>query len=137
MVPNTGEPGGGPFWVQGRDQISSPQIVEKAQVDLHNPDQKAIWESSTYFNPVELVCALRDEEGNFFNLSQYVDRQAVFISQKSKDGKVLKALELPGLWNGSMADWTTIFMEIPGETFYPVKTVDDLLRPEHQPARPQ
>jgi len=133
MVPNTGEPGGGPFWVEGADKTLSLQIVEKAQVDLADPQQKAIWKSSTYFNPVDLVCALRDVQGRPFALSKYVDPRAVFISKKSKDGRQLKALEFPGLWNGSMSDWITIFLEIPGETFNPVKTVLDLLRPEHQP----
>jgi hypothetical protein len=133
MVPNTGEPGGGPFWVEGPDKSLSLQIVEKAQVDFSDPGQKAIWLAATHFNPVNLVCALRDENSNPFDLPQYVDQDACFISEKSKDGRVLKALELPGLWNGSMADWITVFVEIPGFTFNPVKTIADLLRPEHQP----
>jgi hypothetical protein len=133
MVPNTGEPGGGPFWVEEPDKSQSLQIVEKAQVDLSDPGQKAIWQAATHFNPVNLVCALRDENGNPFDLPQYVDQDACFISEKSKDGRVLKALELPGLWNGSMADWITVFVEVPGSTFNPVKTIADLLRPEHQP----
>lgn len=135
MVPNTGEPGGGPFWVEGMDEARSLQIVEKAQVDFGEAKQKAIWESSTYFNPVDLVCAVRDAQDRPFDLTRYVDPHAVFISQKSKDGKHLKAMEFPGLWNGSMSDWITIFLESPGETFNPVKTVLDLLRPEHQPQR--
>jgi hypothetical protein len=133
MVPNTGEPGGGPFWVEGADGSQSLQIVEKAQVDFSDPGQEAIWRAATHFNPVNLVCALRDEEGNPFDLPQYIDQEACFISEKSKDGRVLKALELPGLWNGAMADWITIFVEVPGSTFNPVKTIADLLRPEHQP----
>lgn len=133
MVPNTGEPGGGPFWVEGPDGTLSLQIVEKAQVDFSDPGQEAIWQAATHFNPVNLVCAMRDEEGNPFDLHQYVDEDACFISEKSKDGRVLKALELPGLWNGAMADWITVFVEVPGSTFNPVKTVADLLRPEHQP----
>jgi len=132
MVPNAGEPGGGPFWVEGPDQTLSLQIVEKAQVNFSDPGQEAIWRAATHFNPVHLVCALRDEEGKPFDLQQYVDQDACLISEKSKDGKVLKALELPGLWNGAMSDWTTIFVEVPGTTFGPVKTIADLLRPEHQ-----
>jgi hypothetical protein len=136
MVPNTGEPGGGPFWVEGPDKGLSLQIVEQAQVDFADAGQDAIWRAATHFNPVMLVCALRDEEGHPFDLRQYVDQDAYFISKKSKDGKVLKALELPGLWNGAMADWITVFVEVPGATFCPVKTITDLLRPEHQP-KPQ
>lgn len=133
MVPNTGEPGGGPFWVEGPDRTLSLQIVEKAQVDFSDSRQEAIWRAATHFNPVELVCGLRDEAGHAFDLGQYVDQEAGLISEKSKDGKVLKALELPGLWNGAMADWITVFVEVPGVTFDPVKSVVDLLRPEHQP----
>jgi hypothetical protein len=133
MVPNAGEPGGGPFWVEGPDKTMSLQIVEKAQVDLSDPGQVAIWQAATYFNPVNLVCALRDEEGQPFDLRQYVDQDAIFISEKSKDGKVFRVLEFPGLWNGAMADWITVFVEVPGVTFDPVKTVADFLRPEHQP----
>lgn len=133
MVPNQGEPGGGPFWVEQKDGTISLQIVESAQVNLADPQQKKIWESSTHFNPVHMVCSLRDHEGKPFDLPRHVDQEAVVICQKSKDGKQLKALELPGLWNGSMADWNTIFLKVPGETFCPVKTVNDLLRPAHQP----
>ena len=133
MVPNAGEPGGGPVWVEGPDQTLSLQIVEKAQVDFTDPGQDAIWRAATHFNPVHLVCALRDEEGRPFALQQYVDQDAYFISAKSKDGQILKALELPGLWNGAMADWITVFVEVPGATFSPVKTVADFLKPEHQP----
>jgi hypothetical protein len=135
MVPNRGEPGGGPFWVERPNGTISLQIVESAQVDLADSQQKAIWSASTHFNPVNLVCSLRDFEGNQYDLSHYVDEEAVFISRKSHDGESLKALEPPGLWNGSMAHWHTIFVEMPGETFCPVKTINDLLRPEHQPGQ--
>lgn len=131
VVANEGEPGGAPFWVRDRDGQLSLQIVEKAQVDMTSPEQRAIWSSSSHFNPVDLVCGLRDYRGKPFDLQKYVDENAVFISKKSKDGKDLKALELPGLWNGSMADWVTLFVEVPRITFNPVKTVYDLLRPEH------
>jgi hypothetical protein len=132
VVPNVGEPGGAPFWVDSEDGSLSLQIVEKAQVDFTSPVQRNIWMSSTHFNPVDLVCGLRDYEGKPFELKSFVDKNAVFISKKSKDGRDLKALELPGLWNGSMADWITVMVEVPILTFNPVKTVYDLLRPEHQ-----
>ncbi len=132
VVRNQGEPGGGPFWVRGLDGTLSKQIVESSQVDMGNPTQKAIWQSSTHFNPVDLVCSVRDYEGNAFDLTQYIDRDAGFISHKSSGGRELKALELPGLWNGAMAYWNTVFVEVPLITFNPVKTVFDLLRPEHQ-----
>ncbi len=131
VVLNEGEPGGAPFWVRDRDGALSLQIVEKAQVDVSSPEQRSIWASSSHFNPVDLVCALRDFRGSPFDLARHVDHNAVFISKKSKDGKELRALELPGLWNGSMSDWTTVFIEVPRITFNPVKTVFDLLRPEH------
>jgi hypothetical protein len=137
MVPNRGEPGGGPFWVEHSNGTTSLQIVESAQVNLADPQQQAVWTSSTHFNPVNLVCSLRDFERKPFDLNRYVDEKAVFISRKSKNGKQLKALELPGLWNGSMAHWNTIFVEMPAETFSPVKTINDLLRPEHQPEQQQ
>lgn len=133
VVPNQGEPGGAPFWVEEPDGSVSLQIVEKAQVDLEDPTQKLIWDTATHFNPVDLVCALRDDQGVPFDLSQYVDHEAVLISKKSLEGRELKALELPGLWNGGMARWLTVFVEVPLITFNPVKTVLDLLRPEHQP----
>jgi len=133
VVVNEGEPGGAPFWVEEPDGSLSLQIVEKAQVEMSSPEQKDIWESSTHFNPVDLVCALRDDQDVPFDLSQYVDREAVFISRKSLDGRELKALELPGLWNGGMSRLLTAFVEVPIITFNPVKTVFDLLRPEHQP----
>jgi len=133
MVKNEGEPGGGPFWVEGRDGTLSLQIVESAQVDPQSSEQQAIWVSATHFNPVDLVCAVRDFRGRPFHLERYVDPEAVFISQKSKEGRDLKSLELPGLWNGAMAGWITLFVEVPIATFSPVKTINDLLKPEHQP----
>jgi len=133
MVKNEGEPGGGPFWLEEKGGTVSPQIVESAQVDMESKEQQEIWASSTHFNPVDIVCGVRDYKGSLFDLRQYVDPDAVFISQKSKEGRDLKALELPGLWNGAMADWITIFVEVPIITFNPVKTINDLLRKEHQP----
>jgi len=132
MVKNEGEPGGGPFWAINSDQSVSLQIVEKAQIDLNNPKQLEIFEQSTHFNPVDLVCSIFDFKGEKYDLMRFVDPQTGFISEKSLDGKILKALELPGLWNGAMSDWNTIFVEVPAITFNPVKTVNDLLRPEHQ-----
>lgn len=134
MVKNVGEPGGGPFWAKNSDGSVSLQVVESAQIDLTNPDQKAIFDGATHFNPVDLVCGLKDHHGRKFDLPAYRDPQTGFITAKSKDGKDLKAQELPGLWNGAMADWNTIFVEVPLITFNPVKTVNDLLRKEHQPA---
>lgn len=133
VVKNVGEPGGAPFWVRSKKGTLSLQIVEKAQVDFTSPEQQDIWMSSTHFNPVDLVCAVRDCEGKPFDLTRYVDPEAVFITGKSKDGRELKALELPGLWNGAMADWITVVVDVPRITFNPVKTIFDLLRPEHQP----
>jgi hypothetical protein len=132
VVPNQGQPGGGPFWVHGADGRLSVQIVESAQVDLNDREQRAVWQSATHFNPVDLVCALRDPRGQPYALGRYVDPQAVFIAAKHHAGEPLRALEHPGLWNGAMADWYTVFVELPAETFAPVKTVLDLLRPEHQ-----
>ena len=131
MVKNQGEPGGGPFWVS-KNGKESLQIVESAQMDLTDETQKQIVNLSTHFNPVDLVCSIKDYQGNPFDLDRYTDPETGFISQKSLDGKPVKALELPGLWNGSMANWNTIFVEVPLITFNPVKTVKDLLRPEHQ-----
>ncbi len=133
MVKNVGAPGGGPFWVRGHDGRLSRQIVEKAQVDWSDESQRAAWEKASHFNPVDLVCAVRDAAGRPYDLMRYRDPQAVFITVKSLEGREVKALELPGLWNGSMAYWNTIFVEVPLETFNPVKTVNDLLRSEHQP----
>ena len=131
MVKNEGEPGGGPFWVKNTDGSESLQIVESSQVDIHDPVQLTILKSSTHFNPVDLVCATKDYKNNSFSLSKFRDPETGFITIKSKDGKDLKALELPGLWNGAMANWNTIFVEVPLSTFNPVKTINDLLREEH------
>lgn len=134
VVRNTGEPGGGPFWVREPDGAVTPQIVESAQVAMGDPDQRAAFERATHFNPVFLACAVRDAQGRPYDLRRFVDPSAVFIARKSKDGRELKALERPGLWNGGMARWLTRFVEIPESAFTPVKTVNDLLRPAHQPA---
>jgi len=133
VVRNQSEPGGGPFWVQAPDGSLSIQIVEASQVDSSSPEQQAILKSSTHFNPVDLACALRDRRGRAYDLARFVDPSTVFISDKSHEGRPLKALERPGLWNGAMAGWNTVFVEVPAETFAPVKTLFDLLRPEHQP----
>jgi len=132
MVKNVGEPGGGPYLTVNKDGSVSPQILESSQINLNNPSDKAIMMNATHFNPVDLVCGVRNYKGEKFDLTQYVDPDTGFISIKSKNGKELKALELPGLWNGAMSDWNTIFAEVPIETFNPVKTVNDLLRKEHQ-----
>jgi hypothetical protein len=132
MVRNQGEPGGGPFWVNEEDETQSLQIVEESQIDSQSAQQKAVWSRATHFNPVDLVCGMRNYRSCQFDLHDFVDRNAYFISQKSEKGRDLKALELPGLWNGSMASWITIFVEVPIETFNPVKTIHDLLRPEHR-----
>ncbi len=132
VVKNTGEPGGGPFWVRDSQGRESLQIVESAQINMKDPGQKAAFDRSTYFNPVDLVCGVKSWQGKPFSLKDYVDASAVFISQKSVEGQQIKALELPGLWNGAMADWITVFVEVPIETFNPVKTVFDLLKPAHQ-----
>jgi hypothetical protein len=132
MVKNEGEPGGGPFWVKNKQGEVSLQIVESSQIDLKNPDQKKIFEASTHFNPVDLVCSLKNYRGEKYDLHDFIDNNTGFISIKSKDGKQLKALELPGLWNGAMAGWITVFVEVPIITFNPVKTVNDLLREQHQ-----
>ncbi len=132
MVRNEGEAGGGPFWVEG-DGIPSLQIVEQNQIDLDSEEQKEIWRSSTHFNPVDLVCGVRNDRGEKFDLTFYSDKSAVFISKKYYGDDEIKVLELPGLWNGSMAFWNTVFVEVPLETFNPVKTIDDLLRKTHLP----
>lgn len=134
MVANEGEPGGGPFLVYNADGSISLQILESSQIDMNNPKKKAMFEEGLYFNPVDLVCALKDYKGKPFNLPDYVDPATGFITHKSKDGKQLKALELPGLWNGAMSNWNTVFVEVPLITFNPVKTINDLFRPQHQPA---
>jgi hypothetical protein len=131
MVRNTGEPGGGPFWVRRQDGSPSPQIIESSQVDMQSEAQRSAWQAATHFNPVDLVCGVRDFRGAHFDLHRFIDPDTGFIATKSKDGKELRALELPGLWNGAMAEWNTVFVEVPLSTFNPVKTVYDLLRPEH------
>lgn len=132
VVKNLGEPGGGPFWAPNSIGDISLQIIESSQVNKEDKAQIAIFDQATHFNPVDLVCATKSYKGEKFKLHNYIDSNTCFISHKSKDGKDLKALELPGLWNGSMADWLTIFIEVPVETFNPVKTVNDLLRLQHQ-----
>lgn len=132
MVRNVGEPGGGPFLAYNSDGTISLQILESSQIDMNDARKREMFEKGTHFNPVDLVCAVRDYNGKPFNLPDYVDPQTGFISLKSKNGKELKALELPGLWNGAMSHWNTVFVEVPLSTFNPVKTVNDLLRPEHQ-----
>jgi len=131
MVKNVGEPGGGPFLTVNTDGTISPQILESSQIDMNDPVKKAMFEKGTHFNPVDLVCGVKDYKGIKFDLKKYVDKNTGFISIKSKSGQELKALELPGLWNGAMSDWNTIFVEVPIETFNPVKVVNDLLRKEH------
>jgi hypothetical protein len=132
MVKNEGEPGGGPFWVMDTNGVISLQIVESAQVDMNNQKQKDILNNATHFNPVDIVCGLRNYKGETFDLTKFVDYKAAFITAKTQAGTDIKALELPGLWNGSMAFWNTIFVEVPLSTFNPVKTVNDLLRDSHQ-----
>ena len=132
MVKNVGEPGGGPFLAYNQDGTYSLQILESSQIDKNNEQYMKYFKEGTHFNPVDLVCAVKDYKGNAFNLPDYVDRTTGFISSKSKNGKELQALELPGLWNGAMSDWNTIFVEVPLGTFNPVKTVNDLLRDQHQ-----
>ena len=132
MVRNEGEPGGGPFIISGKDGSSNLQILESVQLNSSDPQYSYIMSNMTHFNPVDLVCLLRNYKGEKFNLLDYVDHQAGFISSKSFQGRDLKALELPGLWNGAMSDWNTLFVEVPVETFNPVKVVLDLLRPAHQ-----
>ncbi|EPR73244.1 Ribosylnicotinamide kinase-like protein [Winogradskyella psychrotolerans RS-3] len=132
MVKNEGEPGGGPFWVKDHKSNQSLQIVESAQINLNDLKQEEILRNATHFNPVDLICGVKNYKGKKFDLENYVDHNAAFITQKTKNGKDLKALELPGLWNGSMAHWNTIFVEVPVITFNPVKTVNDLLKSLHQ-----
>ncbi|UKK54670.1 DUF4301 family protein [Prevotella sp. E2-28] len=132
VVKNVGEPGGGPFLTYNQDGTVSLQILESSQIDTNNAEYIKMFTQGTHFNPVDLVCAVKDYKGNAFNLPDFVDKATGFISSKSKSGKELKALELPGLWNGAMSDWSTIFVEVPLCTFNPVKTVNDLLRDQHQ-----
>jgi hypothetical protein len=133
MVKNEGEPGGGPFWVKNQNGLSSLQIVETSQINLKDKEQKKIVDQATHFNPVDLVCGVKDYKNNKFDLTQFVDKKTGFIVEKNKYGKPLKAFELPGLWNGAMANWITLFVEVPLSTFNPVKNVNDLLKPAHQP----
>lgn len=131
MVKNVGEPGGGPFLAVNTDGTVSPQILESSQIDMNDKSKREMFQNGTHFNPVDLVCGIKDYEGSSFDLRKYVDLNTGFISIKSKSGRELKALELPGLWNGAMSDWNTIFVEVPIETFNPVKTINDLLRAAH------
>lgn len=132
VVKNVGEPGGGPFLTYNQDGTVSLQILESSQIDKNNKEYMEMFAQGTHFNPVDLVCAVKDYKGRTFNLPDFVDKTTGFISNKSKNGKDLQALELPGLWNGAMSDWNTIFIEVPLTTFNPVKTVNDLLREQHQ-----
>jgi hypothetical protein len=131
MVKNEGEPGGGPFWADEGEGTQSLQIVEESQVDMFSKAQREIWASAAYFNPVDLVCGITDYRGRKHDLQRFVNQQTFSIVNKSEKGRDLRALELPGFWNGSMADWITVFVEVPLETFNPVKTIYDLLRPAH------
>ena len=132
VVKNEGEPGGGPYIAFSQDGTTAPQILESSQIDTNNSESMELMRGATHFNPVDLVCFIRDYKGNKFDLTKFVDHNTGFISEKSKSGHEIKALELPGLWNGAMSDWNTVFVEVPVETFNPVKTVNDLLRPAHQ-----
>src|SRR5690554_2088320 len=132
MVKNVGEPGGGPFIAVNPDGSASPQILESSQIDKNDTRALSAFKNGSHFNPVDLVCGIKNYRGEPFDLTKHIDNNTGFISYKSKDGKELKALELPGLWNGAMSDWNTLFVEVPIATFNPVKTVNDLLRPEHQ-----
>lgn len=132
MVRNTGEPGGGPFWVRDRGGTVTPQVVESAQIDPGSEDHQALFRTATHFNPVDLVCALRDASGAPYALHPLVDSEAVIVTRKLHGGAEIKVLERPGLWNGAMAGWNTVFVEVPLESFTPVKTVSDLERPAHR-----
>jgi hypothetical protein len=132
MVRNQGEPGGGPFFARNPDGTVSLQVVESSQVDMKNEVQKGIASRASHFNPVDLVCSIHDYRGRKYDLRAFIDPDTGFISTKSKSGRELKALEVPGLWNGAMSDWNTVFVEVPVQTFNPVKTVNDLLREEHR-----
>jgi hypothetical protein len=132
MVQNVGEPGGGPYWIEHNDGSQSLQILESAQINLDDEKQREVFKNATHFNPVDLVIATRDYKGQKFDLTRFRDPDTGLISIKSKEGKELKALEFPGLWNGGMAFWNTVFVEVPIITFNPVKTINDLLRIEHQ-----
>ena len=132
MVKNEGEPGGGPFWIRNAQDHVSLQIIESAQINMSNERQVDILKNATHFNPVDLVCGVKNFKGEKYNLLNFVDHKQAFITSKTQEGRELKALELPGLWNGAMAFWNTIFVEVPLSTFNPVKTVNDLLKPTHQ-----
>jgi hypothetical protein len=132
MVINKGEPGGGPFWIKNENKTESLQIIEKSQIDTKDKKQKAILDSATHFNPVDLVCAITNYKGKKFNLLDYVDKSTGFITEKNYKGTPIKGQELPGLWNGAMANWITVFVEVPIETFAPVKTIQDLFKIEHR-----
>ena len=132
MVKNEGEPGGGPFWIRDQKRNLSLQIIESAQIDTDDSGQNEILQNATHFNPVDIVCGVKNYKGEKFDLMKFVDTEQGFITGKTKEGRELKALELPGLWNGAMAYWNTIFVEVPLQTFSPVKTVNDLLKPAHQ-----
>ncbi len=132
MVRNVGEPGGGPFWVQEHDKSQTLQIVESAHVDQRKPSQMNIWSRASHFNPVDMVCCTKNHRGEKFNLDDYVNQSAYLISKKTEKGRHIKAQEMPGLWNGGMAYWNTVFVELPLMVFNPVKTVYDLLRPQHR-----
>jgi hypothetical protein len=131
MVKNEGEPGGGPYWVRNNNDFISLQIVEASQINLNDPEQSRIMKNASHFNPVDLVCTFKDFRGNTFDLKEFTDPDTGFIAAKSSEGRELKTLEHPGLWNGAMADWNTVFIEVPLSTFNPVKTINDLLRKEH------
>ena len=132
MVLNEGEPGGGPYIAYNPDGTASPQILESTQIDTSKPENVEMMKKATHFNPVDLVCYINDLDGKPFDLTKFTDPDTGFISDKSQAGRPLRALELPGLWNGAMSDWNTVFVEVPIDTFNPVKTVNDLLRPAHQ-----
>jgi hypothetical protein len=135
MVVNEGHPGGGPFWIKNSDGKISKQVIETIQIDVRIPEQKKILGSSTHFSPVDLVCGIKSYKGLKFNLNKFVDPYSGLITIKSFGGKELKALELPGLWNGGMAKWISVFVEVPKITFTPVKEINDLLKEEHQPPK--
>jgi hypothetical protein len=132
MVKNEGEPGGGPFWVKDSNGVITLQIVEASQIDGRDPVQTKILSNASHFNPVDLVCGIKNYKGAKFDLREFVDPKSGFIVEKSNKGILMKNYELPGLWNGGMSKWTTIFVEVPLLTFNPVKTVNDLLNPTHQ-----
>lgn len=131
MVKNTGQPGGGPFWIKNEQGVISKQIVEKAQINLENKEQRNIFEKATHFNPVDIACAVRDYKGKKFDLLKYIDSEQYFVVHKNNEGKTVQFVERPGLWNGSMANWLTFFIETSNNSFCPVKTVLDLVSPQH------